>query len=75
MSQRIFNICSKKFGGLPLSIEELTQQIRENPLFIVEIGIEANLEIINEAAAWDFCSEKVASYLDNLASSNHQKSH
>lgn len=72
MSQRIFNICAKKFGGLSMSIEELTQQVRENPMCISEIVREANLEILNEAVAWEFCSEKVASYFDNLVSNQQQ---
>ena len=70
MSQRIFNICSKKFSHLinnPIAVKELLHKARNNPEFVAEIGREANLEILNEAAAWEFCSEKISSY---LASSN-----
>lgn len=70
MSQRIFNICSKKFGHLsnnPEAVRELLIKARNNPEFVVEIGREANLEILNEASAWEFCSEKIASYFENIA--------
>lgn len=69
MSQRIFNICSKKFGHLsndPDAIKELLHNARNNPEFVDEIGREANLEIVNEASAWEFCSEKITSYLENI---------
>lgn len=69
MSQRIFNICSKKYGHLandPVALAELTQQARNNPIFVGEIIRESNLEILNEASAWEFCSEKITSYLENL---------
>ena len=68
MSQRIFNICSKKFGHLLNNIDaikELSYKARNNPEFVAEIGREANLEILNEASAWEFCSEKISSYLEN----------
>ena len=71
MSQRIFNICSKKFGHLadnPVEISDLCQKARNNPIFVGEIVREANLEILNEASAWEFCSEKTSSYLENLLS-------
>lgn len=73
MSQRIFNICSKKFGHLindPITIIDLCQKARNNPIFVGEIVREANLEILNEASAWEFCSEKITSYLENMSSNN-----
>lgn len=69
MSQRIFNICSKKYGHLandPVSLAELTHKARNNPIFVGEIIRESNLEILNEASAWEFCSEKIINYLENL---------
>ena len=74
MSQRIFNVCFKKYGHLvhnPVAIEELLHKARNDPKFINEIGRESNLDIINEAAAWEFCSEKVSSYFENLNTSNN----
>lgn len=71
MSQRIFNTCSKKFGHLtnhPDAIRELLHNARNSPEFVAEIGREANLEIVNEASAWEFCSEKISSYLENITS-------
>lgn len=73
MSQRIFNICSKKFSHLandPIKLADLCQNARNNPIFVGEIVREANLEILNEASAWEFCSEKITSYLENLLSNN-----
>lgn len=69
MSQRIFNICSKKFGHLsnnPEAIKELLHNARNSPEFVAEIGRESNLEIVNEASVWEFCSEKISSYLENI---------
>lgn len=73
MSQRIFTICSKKFGHLindPSIVVDLIDKARNNPIFIGEIVREANLEIVNEASAWEFCSDKVSSYLENYTA-NH----
>ena len=50
-------------------IDDLIKQARNNPSITSEIAREANLEIVNEAAALEFCREKISSYLDNLASS------
>jgi hypothetical protein len=69
MSQRIFNICSRNFSHLandPIAIADLCQKARNNPRFVGEIVREANLEILNELSAWEFCSEKISSYLENM---------
>lgn len=52
----------------PVSISELIEKARNNPIFISDIVREANLEIVNEASAWEFCSEKVSNYLETYAS-------
>lgn len=73
MSQRIFNICSKKFGHLvndPNAYADLCHKARNNPIFVGEIVREANLEILNEASAWEFCSEKISTYLENMTTSS-----
>lgn len=53
-----------------LNVADLIDKARNNPVFIAEIVKEANLDIVNEAAAWEFCSEKVTNYLENHMS-NH----
>lgn len=73
MSQRIFNICTKKYGHLvndPVTLNALRLEARNNPSVISEIVREANLEILNEASAREFCSEKVTNYFDNLPNNN-----
>lgn len=82
MSQRINNVCIKMFTNLdpnlsdpPLKIEDLIKQARNDPSITSEIAREANLEIVNEAAALEFCSEKISSYLDNLISSMEKTEH
>lgn len=52
----------------PIKLGDLCQKARNNPIFVGEIVREANLEILNEASAWEFCSEKITSYLENLLS-------
>jgi nitrogen regulatory protein PII-like uncharacterized protein len=71
MSQRIMNTCTKRFSSLhnendPEEIQKMSSEIRNNPIYISEIIREANLEIVDEASAYEFCNEKVSIYLDNL---------
>lgn len=48
-------------------VKELLYKARNNPDFVAEIGREANLEIVCEASAWEFCSEKISNYLENIS--------
>lgn len=56
-------------SSVKIEIKDLIKQARNNPSITSEIAREANLEIVNEAAALEFCREKISSYLDNLSSS------
>ena len=73
MSQRIFNICTKKFARRIRTREDafqLQQQVTtEEGNLLSEMVREANLEITNSEAAKSFCKEKIISYLDSYASS------
>lgn len=69
MSQRIFNFCSKKYptGSLTRSaLDSLRYTLKSDHTVTLEIVSEANLEIVNEMAAVEFCIEKVFSYLENF---------
>ena len=57
---------------LDIFINELSHKYRNNPIFAAEIAREANLEILNEVSAWEFCSEKISSYLDSLSSASNE---
>lgn len=77
MSQRITNVCQRRFkpnanltpsmlNNLIASFTTLTPQSLS---LLKEIAQESNLEIVNEECLLEFTREKLISYLENMQAS------
>ena len=76
MSQRITNVCQRRFPPASLDVESVgsllasfTTPNPQSTALLAEIAKESNLEIVDLDCLMEFTKEKLISYLENLQSS------